>query len=83
MKARGRDTDTIQYYRAGAIGNAEEEVYYEHAHLKYKYDHSRIKVYVDKALTALSRNKKGKSDTVPPDDGAHDEGSNTDGTDDT
>ncbi|MBQ4113245.1 MAG: AI-2E family transporter [Clostridia bacterium] len=83
LKARGRDTDTTQYYRAGAIGNAEEEVYYEHAHLKYKYDHSRIKVYVDKALTALSRNKKGKSDTVPPDDGAPDEGSNTDGTDDT
>ena len=43
-----------------AIGNAEEEVYYEHAHWKYKYDHSRIKPHVDKMLATLARVGKKK-----------------------
>lgn len=56
-KLRGKDkeTDTTFYYRKGAVGNAEEEVYYEHAHWKYKYDHSRIKPHVDKVLAAVMR----------------------------
>ena len=52
---QGKETDTTFYYRKGAVGNAEEEVYYEHAHWKYKYDHSRIKPHVDKMLAAIAR----------------------------
>lgn len=66
LRKRGKVTDTIHYYRKGAIGNAEEEVYYEHAHWKYKYDHSRLKPHVDKILAAIAR--IGKKDQ--PSDGA-------------
>ena len=55
LRGKDRETDTTHYYRKGAVGNAEEEVYYEHAHWKYKYDHSRIKPHVDKFLAALIR----------------------------
>ena len=66
-KLRGKDrkTDTTYYYRKGAVGNAEEEVYYEHAHWKYKYDHSRLKPHVDKLLAAIAR--IGKKDEAPAD----------------
>ena len=57
LRKQGKETDTTYYYRKSAVGNAEEEVYYEHAHWKYKYDHSRIKPHVDKVLAALSRKK--------------------------
>jgi predicted PurR-regulated permease PerM len=55
LRDKNKETDTTHYYRKGAVGNAEEEVYYEHAHWKYKYDHSRIKPHVDKVLAALVR----------------------------
>ncbi len=66
LRQRGKDTDTTHYYRKGAIGNAEEEVYYEHAHWKYKYDHSRLKPHVDKVLAAIARS--GKQNAEPPAD---------------
>ncbi len=43
LTAKGMETDTLAYYPDDSIGNAEEEVYYEHSHLRYVYDHSRIK----------------------------------------
>ena len=55
LRGQKKETDTTFYYRKGAVGNAEEEVYYEHAHLRYKYEHSRIKPHVDKVLAAISR----------------------------
>ena len=55
LQKKGMATDTIAYYADNAIGNAEEDVYYEHAHWKYKYDHSRIKPHVDKVLAAIKR----------------------------
>ena len=58
--SKNKETDTTFYYRKNAIGNAEEEVYYEHAHWKYKYDHSRIKPHVDKMLATLARVGKKK-----------------------
>ena len=48
--------NTTFYYSDNAVGNAEKDVYYEHAHWKYVYDHSRIKPHVDKVLAAV----KGK-----------------------
>ena len=58
--SKNKETDTTFYYRKNAIGNAEEEVYYEHAHWQYKYDHSRITPHVDKTLAALARVGKKK-----------------------
>ena len=65
LRGKGKETDTTYYYRKGAVGNAEEEVYYEHAHWKYKYDHSKIKPHVDKLLAAIAR--IGKKDEAPAD----------------
>ena len=55
LEKNGKPTSTTDYYPSNAVGNAEEEVYYEHAHWKYKYDHSRIKPYIDRALAAVGR----------------------------
>ena len=64
LRARGKSTDTTDYYPSNAVGNAEEDVYYEHAHWKYKYDHSRMKPHIDKLLAAIGRlwNKKDDYD---------------------
>ena len=62
---RGKATDTTAYYPTNAIGNAEEDVYYEHAHWKYQYDHSRLKPHVDKLLAAIGRIGKGKRGDPP------------------
>ena len=63
LRKKNKSTDTTDYYAANAVGNAEEDVYYEHAHWKYKYDHSRIKPHVDKMLAAIGRIvKKDKYD---------------------
>ena len=59
--SKNKETDTTHYYRRNAIGNAEEEVYYEHAHWKYKYDHSKIKPHVDKMLAAFRRKRRKKA----------------------
>ena len=55
LRKNGKPTDTTYYYPDNAVGNAEEDVYYEHAHWKYKYDHSKLKPHVDKLLSAISR----------------------------
>ncbi len=48
LVAKGAPTDTIDYYPENAIGNAEEDVYYEHATLRYKYEHSRLRPKLDR-----------------------------------
>ncbi len=47
LKAKGEPTDTTVYYPRSALSNAEKDVYYDHAGLRYKYDHSRFKERVD------------------------------------
>ena len=79
-KLRGKDkeTATTYYYRKGAVGNAEEEVYYEHAHWKYKYDHSKIKPHVDKLLAAIARiGKKGEAPAASAEEAPADNAENT------
>lgn len=61
LEKQNKSTDTTDYYPTNAVGNAVEEVYYEHAHWKYKYDHSRLKPHVDKVLAAIKR-KSAKKD---------------------
>ena len=77
LTAIGEPTDTTHYYSENAVGNADEEVHYEHAHWLYKYKNSRLKVRVDNAKAAI-RARFGKSnegddeatDNTPPDDPA-------------
>lgn len=62
LRKKGKSTDTTDYYPSNAVGNAEEDVYYEHAHWKYKYDHSKIKPHIDKFLAALGRMAQKKDE---------------------
>ena len=55
LQKLNKSTDTTAYYPSNAVGNAVEEVYYEHAHWKYKYDHSRIKPHIDKILAKVRK----------------------------
>ncbi len=48
LDAKGEPTDTLAYYPANAVGNAEQDIYYEHATLRYKYERSKLKPHVDK-----------------------------------
>ncbi len=48
LRAKGEPTDTTDYYDEDAVSNAEQDVYYEHASLRYNYEHSRIKSHLDK-----------------------------------
>lgn len=64
LRQQGKSTDTTDYYASNAVGNAEEDVYYEHAHWKYIYDHSRIKPHIEKMLAKILKNKQ--SDAEPP-----------------
>ena len=43
LEAKGEPTDTLDYYPANAVGNAEMDVYYEHSTLRYTYEHSKFK----------------------------------------
>ena len=58
LKKRGRPTDTVAYYPSDAVGNAEEEVYYEHSHLRYLYDHSKLKAIIKLQKARHERRKR-------------------------
>ncbi len=60
LKKRGRPTDTVAYYPSDAVGNAEEDVYYEHTHLRYIYDHSKLKRIVDRARIRFARKRRNR-----------------------
>lgn len=76
LTAKGEPTDTMAYYPADAVGNAEKDVYYEHSSLRYAYEHSKLKPRLDKLrnglLSHLGRQAKpkdeptGPADTDPP-----------------
>ncbi len=68
LERRGAPTDTLAYYPDDAIGNAEEEVYYEHSHLRYLYDHSKWKPRIDRFREWLftSTPLRKKSPATPP-----------------
>lgn len=58
LKKRGRPTDTVAYYPSDSVGNAEEEVYYEHSHLRYMYDHSKLKALINLQRARHARRKR-------------------------
>lgn len=43
LRQKGKETDTLAYYPKDAVGNAEQDLYYEHAGLLYQYEHSGLK----------------------------------------
>ena len=72
LTAKGEPTDTMAYYPSDAVGNAEKDLYYEHSTLRYNYEHSRLKPFVDKIrngfLSHLGRQTKDSADTAEPTD---------------
>ena len=72
LTAKGEPTDTMAYYPSDAVGNAEKDLYYEHSTLRYNYEHSRLKPFVDKVrngfLSHLGRQTKDSANTAEPTD---------------
>ena len=72
LTAKGEPTDTMAYYPSDAVGNAEKDLYYEHSTLRYNYEHSRLKPFVDKVrngfLSHLGRQTKDSANTAKPTD---------------
>jgi hypothetical protein len=75
LAAKGEPTDTMAYYPADAVGNAEKDIYYEHSTLRYNYEHSKLKPRIERLhnriLSHLGRQTKpnrpaSKDDTDPP-----------------
>lgn len=58
LAARGEPTDTAAYYPKDALTDVERDLYYEHAGLRYRYEHSRLKKRVDRLLVRMSRSGK-------------------------
>ncbi len=67
LAAKGEPTDTLHYYPANAVGNAEQDIYYEHASLRYNYEHSKLKPRMDqmrqRMMSHLGRQVKSSAST--------------------
>ncbi len=83
LEAKGQPVDTLSYYPKDALGNAEQELYYEHAGLRYKYEHSRLKTRVNRLSASLfgktRRKKEGTGETSAPGGGDKQDPSDEDG----
>ena len=78
LRKKGQPTDTADYYANDAIADAEKDLHYEHAGLRYRYEHSRLRFHLRRAksyiFTHLGRHnppkkakpKKKGSDSTPP-----------------
>lgn len=69
LSAKGEPTDTAAYYPADTLANAERDLYYEHAGLRYRYEHSKLKERVDGWLKKRSRSSapgdEGRGEAFP------------------
>ena len=76
LAAKGEPTDTLDYYSAHAVGNAEMDVYYEHSTLRYSYDHSKLKPRLERLKNGIlshlgrqdSDEQKDAENTTQPSD---------------
>ena len=80
LAAKNEPTDTLAYYPANAVGNAEKDLYYEHSSLLYDYEHSKLKPRLEKIrngiLNHLGRQSRqnqnaadsSSADQIPPSD---------------
>lgn len=55
---KGESTDTVDYYPSNAINDAEREVYYEHSGIRYRYEHSKLKIHVDRLRRKFFRERE-------------------------
>ncbi len=81
LTAKGKATDTLAYYPDDSVGNAEEEVYYEHSHLRYLYDHSKFKPKWERFRAWLFRTSAPEeplTPTDPPSPPPHDDSDESD-----
>ncbi len=77
LEANGDPTDTLYYYPEYARGNAEQDLYYEHAPLRYTYEHSKLKPKIDRLRQKLfshvgRQNHDTRLPDVPDDDDTDD-----------
>lgn len=63
LKEKGKSTDTRAYYPRDAIGDAEQDLYYENASLRYYYEHSGMKPHVDRVKDKLFREPEDEDPT--------------------
>lgn len=60
LEKKGEPVDTTEYYPHDALGNAEKDVYYEHASLRYEYEHSKFKRRFDRFKRRLFKHSEEK-----------------------
>lgn len=60
LLAKEAPTDTVAYYPKDALSVAERDVYYEHAGLRYRYEHSKLKGRVDACKASIIKRFKKK-----------------------
>ncbi len=65
LAKQGKPTETLAYYPADAVGNAEKDIYYEHAHLLYHYRRSKLKPIVDRIRFGPSGASSAKKKMTP------------------
>ncbi len=65
LREKNKPTDTLAYYPSDAIGNAEQDLYYEHSGLRYQYEHSRLKPKVDRMKKKVFRSLDRNTPTTP------------------
>ena len=53
LTAKGQPTETEYYYPDDAVGIAEQDIHYEHASLRYSYEHSGLKPRLDRLRKSL------------------------------
>ncbi len=75
LREKNKPTNTLDYYPSDAVGNAEQDLYYEHSGLLYQYEHSSLKPRLERMKNKVFRNsprsqptKPAKEDKHPPDD---------------
>ncbi len=83
LAAKGEPTDTLDYYSAHAVGNAEMDVYYEHSTLRYSYEHSKLRPRLERWKNSFLSHLGRQAPEEQADDGQTDPPSESDPTADT
>lgn len=77
LEKMGEPVDTTAYYPEDALGNAEKDVYYEHASLRYEYEHSKFKIRWERVKNRIFRHLGRQSKKDQANQNTNDNGSDT------
>lgn len=68
LAEKGKATDTEAYYPKDAVGNAEQDLYYEHSGLLYQYEHSGLKPKLERLRNRIFKHlgRQDKKEKKPP-----------------